>query len=199
MEEKTDIRIIKTQRAIKNAFLELMEETGFSNMNVKQIIERAEINRSTFYIHYVDKFDLLNRIEEELLAGFREIGITAPVELIQSQNMDLQEADVQKIEAYSTRLANYISENGKLFTLLISDKGDPAFASKFGEMLKTIWEEKEMSDRVFIPQNYAIAALTGIMTNLIAEWVKSDYRETPEEFARIVSKIIRNVPKNLFE
>ena len=65
-DKKTDIRIIKTRRAIQAAFLRLMKEKGFAAVTVKDIIRDAEINRSTFYAHYEDKYDLLESIENDL-------------------------------------------------------------------------------------------------------------------------------------
>lgn len=62
-----DLRIKRTQKSIKNAFYELIEEKGFDHISVKYITERAMISRNTFYLHYNDKFDLLNKICDELV------------------------------------------------------------------------------------------------------------------------------------
>lgn len=62
-----DLRIKRTQKSIKNAFYELIEEKGFDHISVKDITERAMISRNTFYLHYNDKFDLLNKICDELV------------------------------------------------------------------------------------------------------------------------------------
>ena len=51
-----DLRIKRTQKSIKNAFYELIEEKGFDHISVKDITERAMISRNTFYLHYNDKF-----------------------------------------------------------------------------------------------------------------------------------------------
>lgn len=194
MEDKIDIRIIKTKRAIKSVFFELMKEIGFQNITVKKIIERAEINRSTFYAHYIDKFDLLQQVENELLIEYKNIVDHAPVEAIISQS-NISDA----IPIYFNQLAIYIHENGTAFALLQSDKGDPAFTIKLSEMVKSIWNEKGLFNRLSIPQTYAFAALISMMTSLIAEWVKSDFRESPKEFVQIVFKIVKDIPKNIFE
>ena len=62
-----DLRIQKTQKSIKQAFFELIEEEGFDHISVKDITARAMISRNTFYLHYSDKFDLLNKICDELV------------------------------------------------------------------------------------------------------------------------------------
>lgn len=62
-----DLRIQRTQKSIKQAFFDLIEEEGFDHISVKDITARAMISRNTFYLHYSDKFDLLNKICDELV------------------------------------------------------------------------------------------------------------------------------------
>jgi AcrR family transcriptional regulator len=55
-----DPRIRRTRGYIQGAFRELLNEKGFKSITVREITERAEVNRATFYAHYADKYDLLN-------------------------------------------------------------------------------------------------------------------------------------------
>ncbi|MEI3131006.1 MAG: TetR family transcriptional regulator [Oscillospiraceae bacterium] len=63
---KTDARVKYTKMVLKKALLELMQHKPVNKITVKEICERAELNRATFYAHYSDCFDLLESIEEEL-------------------------------------------------------------------------------------------------------------------------------------
>jgi len=58
MENKNDRRSQRTQQALGHALVELMTEKGYDAISIKDIIERANVGRSTFYSHYVDKDDL---------------------------------------------------------------------------------------------------------------------------------------------
>ncbi|MBQ6492193.1 MAG: TetR family transcriptional regulator [Atopobiaceae bacterium] len=62
-----DRRARYTRQVIHEAFFELMREEGFAKMTVADICRRAEINRGTFYLHYVDKFALLDEVIDEAL------------------------------------------------------------------------------------------------------------------------------------
>lgn len=62
-----DLRIKRTQKAIKESFFFLVEEKGFEHISVKDITDRAMISRNTFYLHYEDKNDLLNKVCDELM------------------------------------------------------------------------------------------------------------------------------------
>ena len=63
--EKIDRRKLKTKSAIEKTFLELMLQKGFDNITVKEITEKANIVRKTFYLHYNDIYDLLDKIIED--------------------------------------------------------------------------------------------------------------------------------------
>ncbi len=70
MEHKLDLRVIKTRNNIKNTFIQLLNEKDFDQITVQNILEKALINRSTFYKHYTDKFNLAKSITEEVLFDY---------------------------------------------------------------------------------------------------------------------------------
>ena len=63
--KKEDLRVKKTKELIKNCFLQLIEEKGYSKVSVTDITTMAQINRNTFYLHYVDKEDLIDEMISE--------------------------------------------------------------------------------------------------------------------------------------
>ena len=68
MEHKTDLRIQKTEKAIRDAFLDIRRKQPLEKIKVRTICQRAMINTSTFYNHYRDVQDLSDKLENELLA-----------------------------------------------------------------------------------------------------------------------------------
>ena len=65
MLKQEDPRVVRTRQLIREAFRELLQHKGFDAMTIKDIAERATINRATFYAHYEDKYALLEEIIEE--------------------------------------------------------------------------------------------------------------------------------------
>ncbi len=59
---KVERRIAKSQEAIKKALIELMSEKNFDDITIQDISDRANVSRGTIYLHYVDKFDLLDKL-----------------------------------------------------------------------------------------------------------------------------------------
>ena len=67
MEERgIDRRVRKTKRQLRQALMDLMSEKPSKSISVRELAERADINRGTFYIHYKDVSDLLQRLEDEM-------------------------------------------------------------------------------------------------------------------------------------
>ncbi len=61
-----DLRVRRTRKLLQQAFIELTVEKGFAALTVRDITERAMVNRSTFYRHYLDKYDLLEEYLNEI-------------------------------------------------------------------------------------------------------------------------------------
>ncbi|WP_211334355.1 TetR/AcrR family transcriptional regulator [Companilactobacillus furfuricola] len=72
MERKIDRRTLYTINVIKDAFLELINETSYSDMTVTSLCKRAELTRSTFYLHYNNLTDVLDDILKDIFAFDRE-------------------------------------------------------------------------------------------------------------------------------
>ena len=140
----------------------------------------------------MDKYDLLEKIEDQFLNGLKDIEIPVPEEVIIEKSFS-----TEYFLTHVEFVISYLKENGKLMTLLMSDKGDLAFSNKLNEVLKQIWLDKKITDQLSIPQNYAIAAVTGMITSVIVEWVKYDFKESEKEFEQIVIKIIKDIPRNI--
>ena len=68
MEQKSDLRVTKTRRLIKATFLELVQAKPVQKITETELAKRAEISKGTFYLHYLDIYDLYNQMVEETVA-----------------------------------------------------------------------------------------------------------------------------------
>src|SRR5690554_1807522 len=62
-----------TKRKLRDGLIELLKEKHASEIKVKELCEKVDINRGTFYYHYTDIFDMINSIENEFFESFNEI------------------------------------------------------------------------------------------------------------------------------
>ena len=67
---KTDARVRYTKQVLKNTLLGLLEKKPINRITVKEVCDIAQINRATFYSHYTDCFDLLEKIENEFMKEY---------------------------------------------------------------------------------------------------------------------------------
>lgn len=117
---KVDRRILKSQEAIKKAVLELMAEKSFDDMTIQDIADRANVNRGTIYLHYTDKFDLLDKIIEEHINKLRELCHSA-------SDMSFTEGNYVWFE--------YFAENYLFFSTMLSTKSATSFRSRFLDLV----------------------------------------------------------------
>ena len=71
-EKASDRRTLKTKKAIHDALADLLTEKELRKVTVQEIADKADINRATFYKHYLDVYDLYDKTEQDILS---EIGI----------------------------------------------------------------------------------------------------------------------------
>ena len=184
--KKTDLRFIRTEKMLKDAFIELMETVGFQKISIEELTKRAFISRKTFYLHYLDKFDMLDHIEDELVMGIDEIIRPIP-EMIQKGGFVLGEDSTQQ----HLKIYLYIQEHARLVRLLFSEKGDPAFINKLEAEIKQNFQTGYLEGTWKIPDRYAVTHFAVINAGLIKEWVVDDMEETPEEMAEITTILVQ--------
>ena len=73
VKEKKDRRIRKTENQLRAGLAKLMKEKNIREITVKELVEEVDINRSTFYLHYTDIYNMMSTIEEELMEDFRQV------------------------------------------------------------------------------------------------------------------------------
>ncbi|WP_309543878.1 TetR family transcriptional regulator [Staphylococcus saprophyticus] len=103
--------MVKTRKTINDSFYELFEQKDFDKITVKDITEHAQIGRKTFYLHYIDKYDLLDRIVDKKFEALEEI-CEAKKELGMQQGVKIWFAFFEENKAFFT----------KLFSIQYSDK-----------------------------------------------------------------------------
>lgn len=70
--EKQDIRVQKTKKSIQEALFALLSEKPINKITIKELADKANINRKTFYAHYTGIEDIVNELEDELIINLRE-------------------------------------------------------------------------------------------------------------------------------
>jgi AcrR family transcriptional regulator len=129
---KIDRRIAKSHEAIKKAVVELMSEKNFDAITIQEISDHANVSRGTIYLHYVDKFDLLDKLIEEHINEMRQICEATSAAEYTDANLPWFE---------------YLKSHYLFFSTMLASKGAPSFRRQFHEFLI-----EEFKDEVDISQ-----------------------------------------------
>ena len=164
MNTKNNQRTRLSKILLKNALMDLLSEKGsVTKISVRELCERADLNRSTFYAHYSEPKELLEEVEAELLDATRE-----HLQKIGAEN------DIGA-HRYLLSFLIYIKENDKPFRTLLIDAGDPEFRSKF--MQQSIIQLVENLNISFPKdqEQYIYSYILNGSTGVIIQWMRSDY------------------------
>ncbi|AKS70074.1 TetR family transcriptional regulator [Staphylococcus schleiferi] len=118
-----DKRIKKTQKAIKQTILNLLQEKQIEEITVTDICEESEIVRRTFYAHYTDKYDLIEHIMDDYISDFIEICHF-------KENVDFTLGNIKWFQ--------YLYENREIFNTLFRS----SISSLFNRKLENIINEQ---------------------------------------------------------
>lgn len=182
---KNDIRYVKTEKKLEDAFWKLLATVGVSKMNVRMLTEESGVNRSTFYIHFQDKYMLLEKIENDIYDEMAE-NVAAV--------MSKETSKIESLMPFMLHAAQYAADHKDRFSLIMSENGDPLFLEKYiMKMKKMLFPQNENLSQ---EKRYAMAAVIGIITGLFTEWMQSGCSESPEEYIKAVSSVAQSL--NLF-
>ena len=149
------------------------------------IIERCQINRSTFYLHYTDIYDLLEKTEQRLLQQLMDAV---------NENWTLPETP-KNFFAFLEQTFNILSENAQLCSALIGPNGDIAFLRNIEKMIR---DKGLQTLRSFAPKElreqdlqYAISFALAGCVGLVEHWLKNGCPETPTHMAELTLVMLR--------
>ena len=172
MEEiKIDPRVLRTRKLISDSFIKLSHIKDFSEITVKDITEEAMINRATFYNHFYDKYDLLERVVDEKLA--LNLNCSA-----HNQKMSIEETVKQVFYSLVHFEQSFGPQReGQEDTETINSIIELRLRSIFHEVLL---EQEHISDSKLSLKLASI--LTHTIIGMGSDYILYHYKETPEAF-----------------
>jgi len=174
-----DLRERRTRKLIREAFFELMREKGFETLSVQDITERAMVNRSTFYRHYQDKYDLARKCLDEPFSALLE-------------QMDMIEPAQELAEGQPPRnfliLFEHIQQNADLYSLLFGRSGISMFISRLREYVLQLLRFRLQASlgagwQGQMPREMFEEYLAGAYIGVMQWWLDNPQAYTPRQVA----------------
>lgn len=184
MKDKTDLRVIKTNKILFEALTTLMKEKTFEKIKISDICEVALINRSTFYAHYEDKYELLLALIEDLKDNLLvELNKNEAESLSKEYFMELLEILIDHIdskrEIYSAILSH--NKNG-IFVDFLIDVANRDLAKRLKDNQEIIKSN--------IPADIISKFYLGGIINIGVDWIINKDKYNKEQILLYLDKLI---------
>jgi len=155
-----------TKQKLQTAFWDIYEEKTFEKITVREITERAGVNRSTFYAYYKDVYDVLEQVENEILSTFNV-----------SNRFNANFLDREQYQSELYFFGEFLRKNQKAIMLLIGEKGDPKFSSKLWTCAReNIYENLQAlsgnKDTPFL--EYIVEYIINCHAGILIQWCKNN-------------------------
>lgn len=185
MAEKKEYRsAIRSRRFIRNAFMELLREKTFDKITVTDIVNRADINRSTFYAHYSDVKSLVEEIQKEVIE--RSIALVKGINFLELLNSP---------RPFLRNLMEIANENRELYMVL----GKWALSNNQLEQIKVILVQKamelsEIPAEIRTQKNFEIRVnfFIGGIVNVYQQYLMGTLVTTDEEIVADIAELIKS-------
>lgn len=169
-----DRRVRKTREGLFEALIELLKEKKFERITIQEIAERADVNRGTVYLHFEDKFDLLNQCIDTYLQQLNES--CRPIHPDESP------------ETSMLRTFEYLESRFEVYSVLIQGDSLPAFRLRLSALLQQ-GVEQQFDLRVHdvrIHREIAVQFVTTAISGLFEWWI---VRSMPYPAAKMVGQL----------
>jgi len=181
-----DRRVQKTRKLLQDALIELVAEKGYETITIQELLERANVGRSTFYAHFQDKDQLLYSILDRLDELFEQhrkqlLEATKKVRAVENTELPLSLSP-------TLSLFQFVGQNHRFFKAMLGNRGygifakpvydyvfahvhgiftkpthDDALASLHGTHKAPMTREKYSSFETEVAAHYCVSALMGIL------------------------------------
>lgn len=180
--DKEDQRTRRTRQLLRDALLSLLKEKRYADISVQDLIERAEVARSTFYVHYIDKDDLLVG-KRGVFAS--KLGHQAAIRMHEEHTNDA---------IFPTRgWFQHIQAQNELLKLIAKDSAIELAMKTLHGILRTDAPrrvEKHLHNSTSIPDSLVVEYMATTLMTLIKWWVRHDMKYSPQQMDEIFQRLV---------
>lgn len=167
-----------TERRMEQVTLELMKTSDLEHITVRAICEKANVNRTTFYEHFLDVYDLFDKMETEMRKGI------------------IDRYDTDNIKAFSISsfipLFAHIKENRYFYNIVLKTRNTfpikQGFERLLNDVLRPMCEKAGITDENEIM--YYLVFFQAGFTMCLRRWVERGCKESEQELARMIAACI---------
>ena len=177
MERKEDRRVAMTKKMLKDALTEMLSEKDVYHISIRELCQRADVNRTTFYKYYGSQFDLLADMENDLLAFL-------------SNTIRENASNPRKMVETA---CEYLEGHLEFGRLIINNNVDPLFPQKLFSLaaIRDVIRREYLDKQDPEMQEYLFNYIIYGAYRVICLWLNKTRRESPEQIACLLTHLIR--------
>jgi AcrR family transcriptional regulator len=195
---KSESKYFNTAQLMNQALIQLLEYKDIEYISVKEICEKAGVNRSTFYLHYETISDLVEEAIEHITDKFIGLFPQNSCDFV----VNIQQVPINELilvrEDYLIPYLNFIYDNKGVFKAAVKNPNCMKTFSRYSRLKQYVFEP--IMERFQIPKdvrNYWTCYYINGIWAIIEEWLKNDCRETVEQIETIIISCV--IPKDTYE
>ena len=181
MKKPHDRRVVKTKRAIRNAFMSLLASKDINDITVSDIAIAADINRKTFYNYYAGVYAVVDEIENEMIS--RLDGVLTEIDFTKNMNRPYMVFE---------KLTGVINTDPEFFGYLLSMKSNATLTNKLVSLLKT--KTMEILKKYLKAEDRKLELMLDFMVpGMVAvyqKWYNSGRKEPAEVISSDINKLV---------
>ena len=189
MAEKIDRRVKRTRRLVSEAFIQLVLEKGYDGVRIEDIIEQADVARTTFYTHFKDKGDLLQYVADSFRHAAKE----------NLPHIQLDAQGLPSVEQLTITFQN-IADHAQVFQVALDANGMPKLYDQIHQIIVEMIEvlltnHAEATGREpAVPISLSAHHFTGALLSSAKWWLQENrlYLIPPDEMAKLFVQIHRD-------
>jgi AcrR family transcriptional regulator len=174
-----------TREKLMEAFWLLYSKKRIENITIKEITQKAGYNRGTFYEYFLDVYDILEKIEDKIIPDIEDLPPTEPSTTKQQDSLN--------------EVISFYQRNAKYLTILLSDKGDPAFLNKLKKHIKPKIKSELINKGVVdgFELDYALEyTLQGLLGVLNHWFLNNNEKEPIDKLVMLMYELMNQGPMN---
>lgn len=185
--ERTDPRVLRTRQFLKEALIELMEEMSIEKITVNRLAQRAQINRVTFYLHYRDIPDMLEKMADDMAEEILEVV---------GDDTDFTEEAPEEKWPMLEHLLVHIAENAKFYKIVLTSRKSTIFTDRLFKLMADIISARvesrvaaHVASEVTVQKDIAVWYGSAALIGTIIAWLREDMPYTPQYLAKQITSL----------
>lgn len=188
-----DRRQRRTREAIFSAFTQLLSQKSYNQISVQDIIDTADIGRTTFYAHFETKDYLLKDLCEELFGHIIDTAMGLP-------HGHYHYSCGTQADSVFLHLLRHLQENDRNILELLSSQNNEIFLRYFKSNLKqlivTQYAKPGLLKSTALPEDYLVNHISASFVETVDWWLSHDMKESPEEITTYFLSVIEPILQN---